>query len=255
MSNPFSDDVMAAGYAAARPPVHPRVIALMRAWLGRSSVRVAADLGCGAGLSTRPLVDFARVCVGFDPAESMVRAARRTAPQATFMVAAGEAIPLPSGSVDVVAAAGSLNYARDLDAVWPEVARVLARGGTFVVYDFSPGRSLADDEGLDHWYESFLERYPRPAGQARPLSPAILNDIAAGFVLRRGEEFAMPLPLSASFYVEYMLTETNVQHAVRRGTPLDEIRTWCTETLAPVFGGRERDVVFRGYLAHLQAAR
>ena len=252
MSNPFSDEVMAAGYAAARPPVHARVVALMREWLPRPGVPVAVDLGCGAGLSTRPLLDLAPLCIGFDPAESMVRVARRTTPQARFIAAGGEAIPLASASVGLITAAGSLNYARDLDAVWPEAARVLVPGGTFAVYDFSPGRSFADSGSLDRWFDAFVDRYPRPVGQARALSPRILADSAEGFTLQRGEEFAISVTLSQRFYAAYMLTETNVQDAVRRGTPPDEIRAWCSETLAPVFEGRDRDVVFRGYLAHLQ---
>ncbi len=246
---------MAAGYAAARPPVHPRVVAMATAWLGISRVRVAADLGCGAGLSTRPLHEVAACCIGFDPAECMVRAARTTAPSATFLVASGEAIPLATGSVDLLTAAGSLNYARDLEAVWRESARVLTRGGTFAVYDFSAGHTFADDDRLDEWFEAFVERHPRPVGQARPLSPALIADQAHGFSEVRAEAFALPLPLSQAFYTDYMLTETNVQESVRRGASLDDVRAWCTQTLAPVFDGRERVVVFRGYLALLRPRR
>jgi hypothetical protein len=68
----------------------------------------------------------------------------------------------------------------------------------------------------------------------------------------RGEDFALPIELTPEFYVDYMLTETNVQAAAHGGTPLDEIRAWCASTLAPVFGGRPRSVVFRGYLALLE---
>jgi len=255
MSNPFSDDLIAAGYTAARPPVHPRVIDLLRQWLGSRRIDVAADLGCGAGLSTRPLLALARVCIGFDPAESMVRAARRVVPEATLMAAAAEAMPLASGSVDLLAAAGSLNYTRDLDAVWPEAARVLAPGGTFAVYDFSAARSLADgDPALDTWFAGFRERHPMPTSQAIPLSPEILAERAAGFTVTRGEAFELPIELTPEFYVNYMLTETNVQDATRRGTPLEDIRTWCSTTLAPVFGGRPRSVLFRGYLATLEPA-
>lgn len=255
MTNPFSDAKMAAGYAAARPPVHPRVVALVRDWLGARRVRVAADLGCGAGLSTRPLLDLADSCVGLDPAESMVRVARRTTPAAAFVAAGGEAMPLASGTVDLLAAAGSLNYARDLDAVWSEAARVLAPGGTLAVYDFAPGRSFADDDALDAWFDAFTAKHPYPPSQARPLSPAILAELARGFAVHRAETFAIPLPLSRAFYEAYMMTETNVQDAVRRGTPLDAIRAWCATTLAPVFDGRAREVVFHGYLAHLHVRR
>ncbi len=188
MANPFSDESMAAGYAFARPPVHPLVVGLLREWIGSGRVNVAADLGCGAGLSTRPLLELARTCIGFDPAESMVRAARRVVPEAALITAAAEHIPLASGSVDLLAAAGSLNYARDLDAVWPEAVRVLSRTGILAVYDFSAGRSLADtgdrgdagdtgDASLDTWFEAFRARYPAPASQAIPLSPSILRHV------------------------------------------------------------------------------
>jgi hypothetical protein len=50
-----------------------------------------------------------------------------------------------------------------------------------------------------------------------------------------------------------MLTETCVQDAVRRGTPLESVRQWCEATLPDVFGRRPRPVLFRGYLATLTA--
>jgi SAM-dependent methyltransferase len=254
MSNPFLDAHLAAGYAAARPPVHPRVVDLLGQWLGGRRIDVAADLGCGAGLSTRPLLGLARTCVAFDPAESMVRTARSVVPDASVMVAAAEAMPLATRSIDLITAAGSLNFARDLDAVWPEAARVLTRDGSLAVYDFSAARSFEDEETpvLGAWFEGFLVRYPRPVSQAIPLSPAILATRARGFRVERGQEFELSLELTPEFYVRYLLTETNVQAAVRRGTPVEDIHSWLTTTLRPVFGGRPRSVVFRGYLAWLR---
>lgn len=252
MPNPFSDTTMAAGYAAARPPVHARVLALSHEWLGGRRVRRASDLGCGAGLSTRPLLDMAHLVVGFDPAEAMVQVARTVCPGARFLAAGGEAIPLPDASVDLLAAAGSLNYARDLDAVWPEAARVLTRDGIFAVYDFSPGRRFENTDALDQWFTAFTTRHPYPASQAIPLSPEILRTRATHFAVVRAETFALALPLTHEFYLSYMLTETNVQAAVQVGTPLAEIREWCDATLAPVFAGRTQPVVFTGYLAHLR---
>ena len=255
MPNPFSDTTMAVGYAAARPPVHPRVLALSHEWVGRQQLGRAADLGCGAGLSTRPLLDMARLVVGFDPAEAMVHVASTVCPEARFFAAAGEAIPLPDASVDLLTAAGSLNYTRELDAVWPEAARVLTRDGVFAVYDFAPGRRFEHSSALDPWFADFTTRYPYPASQAVPLSPDILAARARGFRVERAETFALPLPLTPSFYRDYMLTETSVQAAVRHGAALDDIRAWCDATLASVFEGRAQPVVFEGYLAHLQTTR
>ena len=255
MPNPFSDKTMAAGYAAARPPVHPRVLALSREWLGLRPVRLAVDLGCGAGLSTRPLLDLATHVVGFDPAEAMVQAARAVCPGAAFLAAGGEAIPLATRSVDLLAAAGSLNYARDLDAVWPEAARVLSHDGVFAVYDFSPGRRFTDSPALDAWFDAFTARHPYPRSQAIPLSPDILAGRARGFTVARAETFTLALPMTAEGYLEYMLTETNVQDAVRAGVSVTAIREWAATTLAPVFARQPSDVVFTGYLAHLQVRR
>lgn len=251
MANPFGDDVMAAGYAANRPAVHPLVLDRLRTWQAGPPVNLVVDVGCGAGLSTRPLTSLARHAVGFDPAESMVRVARRVVPTCAFLTAAGEAMPFADGSIDLLTAAGSLNYTGDLDAVWSEALRVLTPGGTLAVYDFAPGRSFADDGALDAWFTAFTTRYPYPPRQAIPLSPAILAERARGFRVTRGEDFALPLALTPEFYLGYMLTETNVQDATRRGTALDEIRTWCATTLTPVFGGRPRPVEFRGYLVTL----
>lgn len=255
MSTPFGDSTMAAGYAAARPPVHPRVLALSSAWRGGRPLHCAVDLGCGAGLSTRPLLDSAALVIGFDPAEAMVRAARGVCRGARFLAAAAEAVPLPSASVDLLTAAGSLNYAHDLDRVWPEARRVLARGGVFAVYDFSPGRHFADADTLDAWFATFTSRYPYPQHQAIPLSPEILARRAAGFTVVRADTFTVSLPLAADAYLDYMLTETNVREAVRVGASPAAIRQWVSTTLAPVFGTRTREVVFTGYLAHLQVAR
>jgi SAM-dependent methyltransferase len=250
MSNPFASDSMAAGYAAARPPVHPRVLELVRREWGPRTFRRALDVGCGAGLSTRPLLELAARVIGIDPEPGMVRAACHTVPGACFLAGAAEALPLATASVDLITAAGALNYAR-LECFFPEAARVLARDGLLAVYDFSPGRSFRGSAALDDWFERFVERYPFRAGEARALSPAILAREAAGFRLLRGADFEIGVPLDPGFYLEYMLTETNVANAVGSGTPAGEIREWCAATLAPVFGGATRDVLFRGYTATL----
>src|SRR4051794_14959392 len=108
MSNPFGTAEMAAGYATSRPPVHRHI--LRRALTG--VVDRALDVGCGAGVSTNALDEFALHRIGIEPAEAMLRPwSTTTALGARFAVACAEAIPLRTGSVDLMTAAGSLNYA------------------------------------------------------------------------------------------------------------------------------------------------
>jgi hypothetical protein len=129
---------------------------------------------------------------------------------------------------------------------------VLMPGGVLVIYDFSPGKSFRDTAGLDDWFADFCARYPAPTGESRHLNPAILARLNSGFHLGAHRDFEIGLPLTRSFYIDYMLTETNVASAVRSGTDHTAIRAWCEETLARVWTGAEREVLFRGYFACME---
>lgn len=126
----FGTEDAARGYASARPAVHPLVVQLAVERFGLPPrVDVALDVGCGAGLSTRPLVHRARRCVALDPVSAMVRRIPAVAPGALALVGRAEALPSADASVDLVAAAGSLDFVDDLGSAAAEIARVLAPGG------------------------------------------------------------------------------------------------------------------------------
>jgi SAM-dependent methyltransferase len=237
----------AAGYANARPPMHPRLIERIAARLDRR-FRYALDLGCGAGLSTAPLSRMADVCIGLEPYEPMLAHAGGVAPHAEFLAGSAEVLPFRPQSIDLVTAAGSLNYT-DLPRALAEIRRVLTADGVLVVYDFSQGRSFPDSLALDEWFLKFVRRYPPPPGEGIEIDPRRLS----GFTVKDYEEFEIGLPLTPQFYLEYALTETNVSHAVRTGAPRAEIRAWIEASLRPVFAGRPRDVLFRGYTSCLTA--
>lgn len=178
--------------------------------------------------------------------------AAKTAPFADWVVGSAEALPLRDGSVDWITAAGSLNYV-NLARFFPEAARVLSRDGILLVYDFSPGRESPDTSTLDDWFSSFYKRYPPPPNEAHDLNPAILAEMDTGFQMRSHQHFELDLALTRSFYVDYVMTETNVAAALRRGVPHAEIASWCTETLSRFWNSGERKIRFRGYFACLCA--
>jgi SAM-dependent methyltransferase len=253
MVNPFGTGEMAAGYATSRPPVHPRVIERVCRRLDRTApFSRALDVGCGAGISTRALDGVAAHAIGLDPAAAMLPWAARVAPGSLFLAGAAEALPFRARSFDLITAAGSLNYA-DLDRFFAEAARVLDRHGVLVVYDFSPGRTFRDAPGLDEWFTAFHRRYPPPAHEALELNPATLAARCQLLRLEFSEAFEIGPSLSPAFYLDYVLTETNVADAVRRGVLISEIRRWCAATLAPVWQGAEREVLFPGYFTCFRA--
>lgn len=244
---------MAEGYAAARPPIHRRILERAKPHLPLGILE-ALDVGCGAGLSTQALEGLAVRRLGIDPSAGMIGRARRGAPECVFAVAAAEAIPLRAGSIGLMTAAGSLNYV-DLDLFFPEAIRVLSELGMLLVYDFSAGRTFRDGSGLEEWFSLFERRYPPRAGEARPLAPDILRLIARGFRMAAEDRLDIGLPMEFRSYVDYMMTETNVTHAVSRGATRAEIRSWCEETLIPLWIGGEREIVFRAYYACLSPSR
>jgi ubiquinone/menaquinone biosynthesis C-methylase UbiE len=252
--NPFGTEGMAEGYATFRPPVHQRILERARPAVPPAKIGRALDLGCGAGLSTRALTSWASHCIGMDPAEAMLGRTSTVAPEADFLVGTAEAIPLANTAVDLIAAAGSLNYVR-FDPFFGEAHRVLARDGVLLVYDFSPGRRFVDSPALAAWFDEFQRRYPPPPREAVTLDPAILATIDARFQLIAHETIETSLTLSRQFYLEYMLTETNVAFAVRRGVELAEIRGWCGESLNRFWDSADRAVTFEGYFAVLQPVR
>lgn len=240
---------LAYGYAFHRPPVHPRILSLVAADLGITSpLGCALDIGCGAGVSTAALAPLARVTVGLEPVADMLGYHRRVAPRSRFVLARAERLPFASGSVDLMTAAGSLNYV-DLCRFLAEASRVLTADAVLVVYDFSSGRRLVDDLALDTWFASFEARYPFPPGY--PFDLAELNDDRAGLRIRHRRDFVVDLPLTAAEYLDYVLTEANVERAIASGVALETVREQCGAELAPIFGDRARAVQFEGYVVYV----
>ena len=242
----------AAGYAFARPAVHPSIVERIRRDLNLTApVRRALDIGCGAGRSTEALDGVANFVVGVDPIAAMLAHHATVAPRARFAIAPAECLPFPAGAFDLITAAGAINYA-DLDAALPEAARVLAADGVLVVYDFSAGRRFADSPALEDWYAEFERRYPDQPGY--PIDARRLPLARARLELRRYEAFTVTLPMSAAAYSSYAMSETRVARAIAAGAHEDAIRDWCDTTLAPVFGAPAHQVVFDAYTAYVGAA-
>ena len=172
------------------------------------------------------------------------------APGASFLVGSAEALPFRSRSMDLVTAAGSLNWV-DLDRFLPEAARVLVSRGLLVVYDFFQGDSFRDSPALGRWFAGFSARHPLPADAGREIGPDVLASADGPFRLESHEDFEIDVPFSLESYVDYVMSEANVTAALRSGADEEKIRSWCRETLAPVFGDETHEVVFGGYVAYM----
>ena len=95
------------------------------------------DVGCGTGRLLRKARELwpAAGLPGVDPTQGMIDVARRLTPEATFLAASAEPLPLPDASVDVAITTMSFHHWKDRAAGVREIARVLRPGGRFCLAD------------------------------------------------------------------------------------------------------------------------
>ncbi|MEU3573567.1 class I SAM-dependent methyltransferase [Kitasatospora sp. NPDC036755] len=110
-------------------PGYPR--ALVGSAVPREARRVL-DLGAGTGKLTALLVEAGLDVVAVEPDEGMRARLSAAVPKAAVRAGSAERIPLPDDSVDAVVVAQAWHWF-DPAAALPEIARVLAPGGTLAL--------------------------------------------------------------------------------------------------------------------------
>jgi ubiquinone/menaquinone biosynthesis C-methylase UbiE len=250
----YDSERLAKGYAHCRPPVHSRIVRVIENHLRTRRkftekdipARRALDIGCGAGLSTAALAPLAGRRIGLEPIRVMLEHCTEVGAGASFVAGRAEQLPFAGHSFDLITAAGSLNYV-DCLAFLPEAGRALTHRGLMIVYDFSAGRRLPGESRLDEWFTTFEQRYPFPPGYAMDVTQLPYD--RGSLHLESYEAFEVSVPMTSAAYLEYVLTETNVELALSRGTSEHEIEAWCRSTLDPFFPKPSAEVLFDAYVA------
>jgi len=110
------------------------------------------DLGCGVGHTLRKVAPKVCLAVGADATAGMLDGARTLMAQerianVTLVITAAESLPFLDGWFDGVTSRLAAHHFADVPRAFAEVARVLRRGGRFVLSDnYAP-----DDPDLDRW--------------------------------------------------------------------------------------------------------
>jgi SAM-dependent methyltransferase len=166
----------AVAYAEHRPDYAG---AAVRWALEAAPGRRVLDLGAGTGKLTAGLLATGAEVTAVEPDPEMLGELRRALPDVHALAGGAESIPLPDGSVDAVVAGNAMHWF-DMDVAGPEIARVLAPGGTLA------GLWNVLDDRVD-WI----------AGLAEVSGPAAIGprDTPAPW---RAETASMHLPLSGA---------------------------------------------------------
>jgi len=101
---------------------------------------IGIDIATGPGFTAFGVAPFCRVVIATDIAPAMLAAARRGTSErglsnVQFTFADAEALPFASGSLDLVTCRAAPHHFSDVPLTLREVARVLKRGGTYLLAD------------------------------------------------------------------------------------------------------------------------
>ena len=231
--NPFDSDPAARRYAAARLYYHRSALDLAREQQEIGPAKLALDVGCGTGLSTRAVSDLAERVVAVDASAAMLRAAQRHA-RVGYLVAVAERIPLGDAVADL-ATVGTAFHWFDQPSALAELARVLRDGATLVVYsDFFHGQ-LAGQPAFATWLnQSYSPRYPSPFRHSQ-FDPEAAQ--AAGFGRVRFGESEYAVPLTQPAFADYLLSQSNAEAAIASGqVSAEELRGQIIAETSGFFG-------------------
>jgi ubiquinone/menaquinone biosynthesis C-methylase UbiE len=149
--SPF--DAVAEEYDAARPSYPDGLYQALEDITGPLAGKLVLDGGAGTGIATRQLAGRGARMVAFDIGERMLRRAQARSPDACFLLADGNAMPVRDRCADLVCFAQSWHWF-DSERAINEVARVLRPGGYWAAWW---NHEWADGEAWFHAYQGLLK--------------------------------------------------------------------------------------------------
>jgi len=172
----------------------PRVTEL----LGDVNGLAVADIGCGTGRHTIPLVRAGARVTAVDFSRGMLsRAAGKPGWEQVRLIEhdLAEELPLQTGAFDRVLCALVLEHVVDLDAVLRELGRVCKREGWIVVSELHPAMALRGVQA--RFVDPASAREIRPAGRPRQISDYVMAAVRAGLAIEHLSEHAADEALAA----------------------------------------------------------
>ncbi len=129
----------------------------------------ALDVGCGEGRFCRLMQAHGIATIGIDPTQALLDQARKRDPQGDYRAGVAEQLDFPDASFDLVVSYLTLIDIPDIDTAIPEMARVLAPGGSLLIANLNPFLTACLDKDWQkdadgkrlHWP---IDNYLRPTG-------------------------------------------------------------------------------------------
>ncbi len=217
MDQYFTEIEAGARYASYRPKVHHVALQwLERAIPGRRFSR-AVDVACGTGDSTVPLKVIADEVIGIDSSDVMLSIAR----QRGLNVHRADYTDLASfGRFDLISTCMAFHWF-DAETAIASYKAASSQNSVWLIYNFAfGGHSTADD--FNEWFrQSYLKNYPSPPrGKSSNVGP----DSDPELHLMGRDKGSLPVEFSNEDLFGYLSTQSNLEHQLRQGVALDDLR-------------------------------
>lgn len=244
-SNPFVGSTIGPRYATARPAFHHEVVALLADRL--PAPRRALDVGCGTGLSTRPLGEIADEVVGIDISGDML-AATTGAPGVRFMRCSAQDLAFRDASFGLVTTSSSIHWI-DRDAFLPEAVRVLSTDGHLVTYDDHFRAEMREVPVFSPWmhdvYATTFPQPPRDWFEPSQAPPHLFRHVWSA-------ELRRDWPMSLDGLTRYLMTQSNTLAVVHAGTKSEaDVTRWLEHEMAPFFDHDRAVVRHLGFVTRI----
>ena len=243
---------IAEGYKN-RPFLHKQVIEQFQIDTGRQQFALGLDIGCGAGLSTKALKAICTNVIGTDISPEMINVAREVCAQdenITYLVSSAEDLSLEDDKVDIVTAAGAIQWI-DRDIFLSNMNKIIRKNGYLLIYDFAISDTMQGNPAYtDWWHNQYLIEFPKPY---RNESVWNNEDVTPyGFRIIDQIDLNMEYSFDLESFIEFMMIQSNVNARIEEaGRKEEEVHQWFQQTLSPVFHDQTQCLLFRGYSWYL----
>lgn len=212
----FSEDNAAARYNAYRPKVHGIVIEWIAASIGEVRFKNAIDIACGTGDSTMPLTEIADSVLGVDASEAMLAHAKQK--DLNVRLASYDELKEDS-QFDLITTCMAFHWFDPKEAV-QLYKKISIPGAIWVIYNFYfAGHETSN--AFNRWMmEEYLTTYPAPP--RNKMDNVVPKDDLQLEIIREGKG-TIPLQLGNRDLVNYLTTQSNIEHAVAEGKSYEEV--------------------------------
>jgi SAM-dependent methyltransferase len=192
----YGEPGFAAIYDRFRPRPPAALLELVPPLVETDGLRLVVDLGSGTGLSTRVWAGLAEEVIGIEPNDAMravAEAASPTRQNVRYRKASSYETELPDASADLVTAAQSLQW-MEPQRLFPEVGRILRRGGVFCAYNYVDVQTpLWEPESVFEALQQRKKELRRERGldRANPRTQLSRELLEASGVFRHTRELAL----------------------------------------------------------------